>query len=84
MTDGNGGIAFAPFRDGETRSLIACRTSRGKNGRTPENCFGVLFYGDLVKFLKRKGLPEASVFLRPLLCGAEPERFFKLFMPSLS
>gem|GEM_PF-3660923 len=22
MTDGNGGIAFAPFRDGETRSLI--------------------------------------------------------------
>lgn len=22
MTDGNGGIAFAPFRDGKTRSLI--------------------------------------------------------------
>jgi hypothetical protein len=51
LTDGNGGIAFAPFRDGETRSLIHRVPHKPReNGRTPENCFGVLFYG----FLKRK------------------------------
>jgi len=51
LTDGNGGIAFAPFRDGETRSLIHRVPHKPREKRKDTGkLFRCPFYG----FLKRK------------------------------